>query len=793
MRLQAPSARTMGEGFGMGVRNVMTGAGGLVDIVAAPVNATVNAVTGLDLSTSPGRDLAAAGADVMGLARPESDTEKLNAAIIEGGAQGLLTAGAALPLAGATGATGAVARTLTASPLLDTVSGATSGAAQETARQAGAGPVGQLVAGLAGGMVPVGMAGAGARLRAPKSLPEVVEQTPRAAVIDETGNLTPHGQEVAARHGVSPEEVVSAYEAPPNVQRGVANDQSQPAVAREATNDLPIERVQEAPPMRTDAPTEAAPPPAAMPDAAPIVATPDTVPATAKARVEQANEFGVDISRGQATKSFDAQDAEMRLRNSSGPEAEEMRQFAASQVEQVKGAAERFKSAFGDTKAPAPERGEAVQEAIRELRDLGQKGVNELYKQARELGAPVAIEPTPIRNAFERVMVEADIPDNVKAVIKQEAARYGIIGKPEIVNKETGAVTSEAGITTVRLDDGERVKFYGEPQPLRLDNADAFRTIVSKQYPNDGPLKLSQVLKKAIDDAVEETAKQLAEDGDSNVSAKLKEARTAVQTQKKTFNAKDIVQSIADWKKGAQDVTGALKPEQVMQRALASTSDLKRVKAVLLSKPTVKSKAAWRAIQAHGVAQIFDSATTRTTNIGGEITEAISGAKLRTAIEKFGPDKLKVLLDPEEFNTLMKLRRVIEDVSTPISGTVNYSNTGNLIWRLLGNVENRVTAAFAAAGTVVGGPVGAAIGANVGQAVGVATQAAKEAKATARTLEDATNYTPEKAAMESEAAPKPSVAAKAKAGASKSVRAFIDIYGSPRILAPVLASAEGEE
>ena len=784
MTLQAPGPRSFMENVNLGLTAVRKGLEKPLDMLAGPVNAITNAVTGSNLSTSPMGDAIDRDVAAFKGPTPESNTEKLTGAFIENATPGMFT--------GLAGSGPAAA--------LDLVSGGVSGLSMESARQAGAGPVGQFVAGLAGGAVPAGLAasveGAAARVRAPKDLPAVVAETPRAAVIDETGGLTPHGQEIAARHGASPEEVVAAYEAPPNIR--TANDQVSPAVAQEATNDLPVQAVEESPPVRATGEQPAA---VREPEAPQVPNMPDAdqpdLPASALARVQAGKEFGVDYSRGQATKSFDVQDAESRLRNSNGPQAEEMRQFVARQQNQVKQAVQQFREGFGDTSATAEQRGEMVQEAVRELRDLGQKGVNELYRQARELGAPVDVDAQPIRNAFERVMVEADIPDSVKSVIKQEAARYGIIGEPVPVGKD-GAVTSEAGITTVKLDDGEKVKFYGAPEKLRLDNADKFRTIVSKQYPNDGPLKLSQVLKKAIDDAVEETATRVATEGNPTVSAKLKEARQAVQTQKQTFNGKDVVQAIADWKRGAENVTGALKPEQVMQRALASTSDLKRVKAVLLSKATVNSKAVWKAIQAHGLATIFEKATTRSTNAGGEIAEAISGAKLRSAIESFGSDKLRVLLDSDQFNQLMKLRRVIEDVTTPISGTTNPSGSGNLIMRLVKDVDNQATAAMSAAGFAVGGPVGAAIAGGAARMVSPAVKEAREAAKATETLKNAAEYTAEQAAKDDTVGTAPrsvagKVADKAKAGAGKSVRAFIDTYRSPRILAPILASAGAQD
>ncbi|MBB4857014.1 hypothetical protein HNO88_000311 [Novosphingobium chloroacetimidivorans] len=782
LQLKAPAPRGAGELLGMGTRSLLEGAGGLLDIVGAPVNTTINAVAGTKLSTTPFKDLGAGAADRLGFAKPESASELTDAAIQQGGTQGLLTAGAGFAAAGAKGAAGAAGRMLSGSPVLDTVSGAVAGGAQETARQAGAGPVGQIAAGLLGGAAPVGLAAAASRIR-PRGLPDAVAETPRAAVIDEAGDLTPDGVELAARHDVSPEQLRQAYDTPPEVQRGTANDDAIAPTAREATTDQPVADEPPAPQQPRDADMPPQPNPPGTPDQQDF----SPLPTTALARVTDAAEFGVDMTRGQATKSFDIQDAETQLRNRNGPEGEAMRQFVAKQADQVKVASTQFREAFGDTDLSPESRGAIVQEAVRDLRDAGQAGVSALYRQARELGEPLDLDTSGVKAAYDRVMVEANVPDAAKAEITQEAARYGLIGKVE--------GTNEAGITTVKLDDGTNVRFYGQPEPLRLDNAEQFRKVVSDLYQSDGKRKLTQTLKRAIDDAVEEAAVKVADGTGGNMSEAMATARKAHVQQKQTFEGGDIVQKIADWKKGQDDVTGALSPEQVMGQALAKTSDLRRVKAVLLSKPTEKSRAAWRAIQAHGLATVFEKATQRNANIGGEITDAISGAKLRTSIEGFGVDKLKVLLDGDEFNQLMKLRRVIEDVTIPISGTVNHSNSGNLIMRLMSDVDNRVTAAFGAAGAVVGGPAGAAVGGTIGRTISPAIKAVKETKAAAETLKGATQYTPDAAAVE--AGPKPSTASRAASKAheagARTIQGFIETYSSPRIIAPLLVSTNGVE
>lgn len=768
-RLQAPPARTVGERLGMGTRAVMTGLGSVADVIAAPLNTTVNAVAGTNLSTSPGRDLATSTADSMGLAKPETPTENLYAGMQEGGAMGLGTAGLGMAAAPVQGATGTIARTLASSPLLDTASGASAGGSQELARQAGAGPVGQVAAGLIGGLTPVGVRGVVERIRAPKTLPEAVASTPREAVMTPDGELTPHGQDIAARHGATPEQVKQAYEAPPSVQRGVANDGADPSLAKAANDSAPA-----------DMPVQDAPPPVETP--APIRAAPDAAPADAPspvARVEAGKEIGVDYSRGQATRNFDIQDAEQRLRNSNGPEGDQMRAFVAKQNDQVKAAVDDFRAAIDDTQSTPEERGTQVQEAMRELRDLGQQGVSALYKQARELGAPVELDTAPIKRTFEGLMAEAEIPEPVKKVLEAEAARYGLIGKVETTAE--GALTNEAGVTTVKLDDGSKIRFRGEPKALALDTAEDFRKVVSAQYLSDGPRKLTQELKTALDDAVEEAVARTAKGGDPSIAGAMKQARAAHVEQVKTFRAKDVVQDIIDWKKGT--ATAKLSPEQVVQRAFAKTSDLKRIKAVLLSKPTVASKQAWTTLQGHGVASIFDKATVRNSNINGEITEAISGAKLRTAVENFGTDKLKVLLDPAQFNQMMKLQRVIEDVTIPISGTVNPSGSGNLLMRLSASIVGRIPIAGGFYGRVSEG---------LGALINHAKQIAENAETT-RGLNYDVAAAKVDTAKPGQAPAKASVAKVAADKAGAFVKDFIDTFKTPDVLAPVLVATQQEQ
>lgn len=778
-KLTVPPARTNMEGLTMGLRSDLRGLGSVLDVVSGPISAATNAVAGTNFSTSPGRDLADTISDAAGFATPESSSERLLGSVLEGATGGLATSGAGVALSPLKGVTGAVGRSLAASPVADVVSGASAGAGQELAAQSGAGPVGQFVAGLAGGGAGLGAATAvergAARVgrSAPRSAPEIAETTPREVVMDAAGELTEDGRELALRAGVEPDELRQAYDAPPNVRP--ANDGVSPDAMRRVANDE-IPPAQETPSLRTpETPVSQPPgPPAAAVTTARAAEAEPPLPADAAARVEQAASEGIPLTRGQATQDFATQDAEQTLRAQASGEGEQARIFAQQQAEDVKSAVERFRATFDDPDTSPVVRGQQVKDAIRELRDLGKQGINALYRQARELGSDaVKLDTAQISDAAKRALVEADIPDPVKNVIRQEMARYGLLGKE--------ALTAEDGLTTVKLDDGRKIQFYGPVEQLGLDNAENFRQAISAQYMSDGPRKLSQPIKTAIDDAVETAVERAAKAEKGDVGAKLKEARSAVVKQNKTFSAKDVVQKLIDWKKGTQ--TDVVLPENAIKEIFTGdTTNLSKVKAVLLTKPTEASKAAWRAIQAQGVAQIFDKAVQRNANLGGGAVEAISGAKLRTEIGKFGAKKLRILLDEPDFNRLMKLQRIIGDVTIPITGTTNPSGSAFKIMRFLGPMAAKLVP----------------FGGQVADTVAGLVKQGKEIAQSKETLKGVTEYTAAEAAQDAAKqmpAPTgaPGLVEQADEAARKFITDFIDTASTGRLVAPIVGATGSDE
>lgn len=813
VKLTRPGPRTPGESFGMGLRGLATGAGSLLDLPGNALNSAVNMATGSD-QAGPGtfRNLAEKGADALNLARPETPAEQLVNAVTEGGVQGLATAGLAAPLAGAGGAAGALGRGLSSAPVLDAVSGGVSGAASEGVRQNGGGAVAQLAAGLVGGVVPAGAVGVAERL-APKYGPkvaEVVETTPRQVLMDEAGQLTDEGREIVARAGVEPDQIKAAYAeaATPAAEPGgqtvrVFEGVEHPvevvgAAERNAADGrdyvpvrtpdgqegyVPADEVVSKP--AAEAAPEAAP--AAQPDAPPPAAPDAPLPASAAARMAEADQFGVKLTKGQATKDFETQAAESDLSGTNTAEGRAVREHLNAQTEAIKQAAETFKATLGDTTLNAADRGAALKAGLRDLADQGKAGVTQAYKLVRDLAGELgdnakgltALDPAPIRESVLDILGDDTVSDAVRTGLTQIAAKYGIIGEGPRHIPETGRST-----VMVRDAENNLVKgpnFAGKVEALDLTNAEKFRQRINDLYDRNATRNPQEALKPILDDAVAAAAERAAKEGFGDVGKAATAARDAFKAQKATFEAKDVVDNLIAWKNGTQ--TDAVLPEKVWSLVFGNgpdaLSNIKKLRAILLSKPTETSKAAWEAIKAQSVADLFQKALV-VNGAGGD--GAISGAKLNTAVQKFGPQKLKIILGDEQFNAFMRLKRVIADATIPLPKTTNPSGSGHLLARFLGNTAK---GALGAARLVPG--VGPAVDAVAGLA-----KAGAERTQAERVAKGATEFTPtDAAAVDAKAAPE--AAAEPKLPPDKAIRQFLDLGASNRLLAPLLASSAASQ
>ena len=141
--------------FGLGVRDVLEGSGGMFDTLAGPLNTGINALTGTRLSHTPFRDAGGAVADRVGLPKAGTNNEKLYSQIVQGATS------AAIPIAGAEAGAAKGIKALApfaTKKIAQVTAGGAGGGAGEYARQKGASPLAQIGANLAGGVAGAGLA-----------------------------------------------------------------------------------------------------------------------------------------------------------------------------------------------------------------------------------------------------------------------------------------------------------------------------------------------------------------------------------------------------------------------------------------------------------------------------------------------------------------------------------------------------------------------------------------------------------------------------------------------------------
>lgn len=176
----------IGEGIAQGLGSIAEMAGNTLGIVGNPLNATVNALLGTNLSTNMG----AATREALGL--PQNQNSMADA-IIQGASGAMTGAGLASGAAKVLpGIAGRAASALAAQPIQQVAGGAGAGAGAEMARQQGGGSGAQMAAALAGGALGAGGAGIGQALAAPRvAVPAGVAAAERASIPVMTSDVAP--------------------------------------------------------------------------------------------------------------------------------------------------------------------------------------------------------------------------------------------------------------------------------------------------------------------------------------------------------------------------------------------------------------------------------------------------------------------------------------------------------------------------------------------------------------------------------------------------------------------------
>ncbi len=400
---------------------------------------------------------------------------------------------------------------------------------------------------------------------------------------------------------------------------------------------------------------------------------------TQAARQSRAEEAGIPLTQAQITRDFEQQQAEQALKSGLGRDANEARAFEQGQQDSIRESMEGFQQQFGDANLGRETRGREVQEAFIKNKKEQDDNVRELYKKAKEIQGDDTIldNNSIVDSAYENLIGSGrPVEDGVIKSVETALAKYGLLGD---------VAESSGRFRTVVTDDGRRIQILGDIEPLTLNNSELLRQKLNEAYRLDKSGAVKGIIKE-LDDQVENAVSRLP--SGSRKQEAFEKARLAARDVKQQFGQKDIISNLVGYKKGT--TTNAIDPADVMAKIYKGDkgiTNLKQVKAALMSNPNNRSLDAWKSIQAQGVSDIF-------TQAFNPANGNVSGQRLKSAIKRFGNGdmkqgerKLKLLLGDKykQFNSLVQS---IGDATIPLERTTNPSGTGAAIINFLVRIGN---------------------------------------------------------------------------------------------------------
>lgn len=395
---------------------------------------------------------------------------------------------------------------------------------------------------------------------------------------------------------------------------------------------------------------------------------PGVVPAE---RIAEAAEFGVPLTRGQATGNVGQQAYEEAARNAArgGPAASKVQAFDAQQSEAFQAARAGVSQALGGEAIPAPAMGEAIQSAVtgraRELRSASQTA----YDAAAGKEANIAIGE--VGNLAKRV--------------ETSLGEGGIVINPQYGNLPG----SQAAMNILKRVSG----FEGAPEGVvaqSLSGLDQARKAISGVRPaNAEDARALREIRKSFDGWLDDAVDQKLFSGDATAIADLKTGRELWSQYKGLTTAKpgDAAPSIIV-KMQKQDVTGEQVANWLLGTAGADQAGRSAAVAQRLKGIVGANSPEWEALRQSAYTKMMEPAR-------GSGPQAVSNAMF-DFLDGQGAPLAKSLFSKEEMGQMRRLAGVTR-MTVPDPKATNPSKSGYEVARLLGSNGAAAAGAGAAA------------------------------------------------------------------------------------------------
>ncbi len=474
------------------------------------------------------------------------------------------------------------------------------------------------------------------------------------------------------------------------------------------------------------------------------------------ARAFGAEATGIPLTAGEVVMNPKLQGSEANLRAATNLPEEQGRALAFKESQKggiVQAVDNLYKSIDVPVQAVSPEatlatkvgRGEAIREGLSTELAKAQSDTKNLYEVAKASDVEIPLD-TPnmkseLSNELNGIVNDEYIPETSRRAVIQRMAKYDLIGT-------ASPTVDSTGYTTVTLGDGvTKVKISGRPEPLTLNNADEFRKSLNDMYDYTDPYLNKRVgdLKRVFDNKLDEAVNNATIFGTAGKEKVIafETARAAFKKSKATWEAKDLLQSMISNKSGTN--TPRVIAEDIGRKILgADKKNFEAIMDILKNPSSTEARVAYNAVQMEAISSLFDKAAI-VDNAGNLVS--ISGAKLKSAVERLPAGRLEVILSPtgsrtnlfgqrhgvsgirtDLYKDFKKLQMLIGDATVPLADTQNPSGTA---YKLMSGL-----------GTIMASGVGALTHGTLGAFGGIALKHAYDFMNAKRLLE--TMYSPEK-------------------------------------------------
>jgi hypothetical protein len=603
--------------------------------------------------------------DVLGLAKPITDSEKKGSEAITGAVGFAAFPGGSTKIAGKLG---------------EAAAGALSGSAQEGSRQAGDSEQDQMIAGLTAGALGLIVAHKFTSKWGAKVAEEVKANDPHD-VFDEQGNLTEQGQHVAAKAGLDSEQLKNAYEdAAQSTEEAASKHYDDVKQARDEGQALldqglgtaeqqaalkqsigkadevlaKLEEVkgpaQDAKPVETPAPEHN--PEGVLPPVAEDFKDLKRSEVTPEQRAADFERSQVPYTTGDVTQKFGQQAQERGLEADGQPHLQQQsdaaRDFRQKQEEAILDKGENLIKAVDEEAAQMPpdQKGSILSQALKAIREGQYNRIVDLYRNLSKVKKAPLIMSEDIAGLKEKFLEAIGTPgldNSIKTGLQQIAAEFGLVGK------ETGKPNLWGERVIDLGEDTKPINISGPQKKLNLANAFELRKKINALY-KDGVNNPQVHLLDAVDKAVGNRLEELANKAQGSVAKRFQAANQAWKEFKDTWADGSLLDKIV--KKDPSILDPGKIADNIIGTNAKAYENLKRVKTILLSSKDPKALLAWKCIQTEAMFNIIK----RSLYNGGKLNLSSIGV----AIDKLGKDKLKLLFDSKTYNDLFALRRVVE-------------------------------------------------------------------------------------------------------------------------------------